>query len=86
MVGLLGKQMLVKWHITLEKTFNLGVSSINIEVKYLVVEATSPYNVILGRHTFNLLGVSVPTFNLSLTYALRDRHMGKIKGNQTFSQ
>lgn len=40
LVSLLGKQMLVKGHITLEKTFDLGVSSITIEVKYLVVDAT----------------------------------------------
>lgn len=49
LVGILHEHVRVKGHITLE-------------LKYLVVDALSPYNATLGRPTFNLLGMLLSTF------------------------
>lgn len=55
LVGLSSKQMQVRGHITLETTSSVGENSKAIEVNYPIVDPLSPYNVILGRLTINLL-------------------------------
>lgn len=47
--------MQVRDHITLETTCNTWTYSKSIEFNYLVVDALSPYNVVLGRSAINLL-------------------------------
>lgn len=59
LIGLLYEHVQVKCHITLETTCNIGSNPKEIEVNYLVVDVLSPYNIIIGRPTINLLGIII---------------------------
>lgn len=51
-----------------------------IRVKYLMVDALSPHNVIMGRHALNLLLVVLSTLHLSLKYLLPEGWVGLVQG------
>lgn len=82
-VVLSGEQLQTKGHITLETIFSSRVSIKTIKVKYLVVDATSPYNIILGMTALNLLGMVLSIIYLSLKYQLPNRRVGTVRGDQT---
>lgn len=48
---LLDEQIQVNCHVTLETTCGEGTTTKAVEVNYLIVDALSPYNTILGRPT-----------------------------------
>lgn len=58
----------VRGHITLEKTCNVGSDSKEVEVNYLIIDALSPYNIILGRPTTNSFRAIISTEYLVLKY------------------
>lgn len=62
--------------------FGSGDNAKGIKVRYLIVNASSPYNIIIERPTFNVLEASLPTLYLTMKYPLDDGRVGVIKGNQ----
>lgn len=67
-----GEDIQVKEHITLETTSGEGTYTKEIEFSYLIVNAMSPYNIILGRPTINELREVISTEYLVLKYLLLD--------------
>jgi len=55
--GFVGDQVEVRGHVELRTTFSDGTSSRTINIRYLVVNAPSAYNILLGRPVINRLGV-----------------------------
>jgi len=53
--GFAGDQVEVRWHVELRTTFTDGVASRTENIRYLVVNAPSAFNVLLGRPTLNRL-------------------------------
>lgn len=53
LVSLLGKQVQVMGYVTIKTTFGFNESATTIKVKYMVINSPSPYNIIIGRQTFN---------------------------------
>jgi len=54
--GFAGDQVEVRGYIELRKTFTDGLASRTEKIKYLVVNAPSAYNILLGRPTLNKAG------------------------------
>lgn len=55
-------------------------STKTIEVKHLVMDTLSPYNIILGRPDINLLDEVLSALHLSLKYSLPDEQVGSVWG------
>jgi len=58
--GFMGDQVEVRGHLELRTTFTDGTTSRMESIKYLVANASSAYNMLLGRPTLNRLG-TVPS-------------------------
>ena len=58
--GFAGDQVKVRGYIELRTTFTNEVASRTEKIKYLVVNAPSAYNILLGRPTLNTVG-AVPS-------------------------
>ncbi|XP_068475106.1 uncharacterized protein [Phaseolus vulgaris] len=58
--GFVGDEVEVRGHIELRTTFTDGASSRTANIRYLVVNAPSAYNILLGRPALNRLG-AVPS-------------------------
>jgi len=58
--GFAGDQLEVRGHLELRTTFTDGIASRTENIRYVVVNASSAYNMLLGRPTLNRLG-AVPS-------------------------
>uniref|UniRef100_A0A151UE53 Uncharacterized protein n=1 Tax=Cajanus cajan TaxID=3821 RepID=A0A151UE53_CAJCA len=75
LVGFAGKSIHTRGYVDLLTTFGTPPDSGRIMVRYLLVEADTSYNVIIGRPTLNQLGAVVSTPHLTMKFP---RHNGKI--------
>jgi len=64
--GFAGDQVEVKGHVEFRTTFSYGTSSRTISIRYLVVNATSSYNMLLGRPALNKLGAVASTRHINM--------------------
>lgn len=74
--------MHVKGYIILNTTFGAEDNSKLIKVRYLVIDAPSPCNMIIGQPTFNQLMASLYTLYLCIKYSHLDGWVRVIQGNQ----
>lgn len=86
LIRLSDEHVQLKGYITLKIISGMNANTNMIKVKYLVVDAPSSYNIIMGRYTINLLGVVLSTLYLSMKYLLRNKQFGIIQGDQETSQ
>ena len=86
LVGLSGDHVKVRGHIVLEITYNMGSDSKMTEVNYLIIDASSTYDIILGRPTINVLGEIISTWYLALKHQLPDWRVRTIQGDQQSTQ
>jgi len=82
LAGFTGEQVHVRGHFTLKTTFGTGENAKTIRVKYLVVCAPNCYNIIIGRHSFNLLGAFLSTRFLVMKYPMEKGKIGTLQGDQ----
>lgn len=75
-----------KGNVTLETTCGEGINANVIEVISLIVDALSPYNIILGRPTINVLEVVNSTRYMVMKYPLPDGRVGIIRGDLQSAQ
>ena len=61
-----GDQVEVRGYIELRKTFTDGAASRTEKIRYLVVNAPSAYNILLGRPTLNRIGVVSSTRHMKV--------------------
>ncbi|XP_068462524.1 uncharacterized protein [Phaseolus vulgaris] len=64
--GFAGDQVEVRGHLELRTTFTDGVASRTENIRYLVVNSASAYNVLLGRPTLNWLRAVVSTRHMKM--------------------
>lgn len=72
----------MKGYITLKIVLKLKNNAKMINVKYLVVDAHSLYNIITRLHAFDLLRVALSTLYLRMKYQLCNRPISVINGYQ----
>jgi len=64
--GFVGDQVEVRGHVELRTTFTDDTSSRTINIRYLVVNAPSAYNILLGRPALNRLGAVASTRHMKV--------------------
>lgn len=73
-------------HLPLMTTFGNGQSEKSVMVKYLIISDVSPYNIVIGRPSFNALGEMLSILYLTLKYPFKDGRVGIIKGDQEIAR
>jgi len=76
----------VQGYVTLKTTFWYRENSKTIKVKYLVINSPNSYNIIIGRPTFNLLGVFLSTKFLIMKYTLEKGKTRMIREGQKIAR
>jgi len=70
-VGLSGQRVGTKGYIELYTTFGEGKNTRTIKIRYLVIDANTFYNILLGRPSINRLMAIVSTPHLAMKFPLR---------------
>lgn len=78
LVNFSSKQALIKDYITFKMVFGLKKNAQMIKFMYLVINAPSSYNIIIGRPNINLIKPSQSTFHLSIKYLLDNGKLGVV--------
>lgn len=86
LAGFTGEQVHVRGYITLKTTFGSASQANTIRVRYLVVNSSSSYNIIIGRPAFNLLGGFLSTKYLVMKYPLDGGKIGTVWGNHKIAK
>lgn len=68
----------MKGYIELRTRFIGNDGSKTIKIHYLVVDAHTSYNLLLGKPSLNALGVIVSTPHLAMKFTSEDRNVIKI--------
>jgi len=82
LVGFAGDQVEVWEYIELRTTFSHGTSARKIIVSYILVNASSAYNLLLGRSSLNRLGVVASTNYMKMKLSSFEGGFITIKSNQ----
>lgn len=80
LTGLSGEKVHIMGYVTLEITCGNGMFFRLIDVNYLIMDALSSYNIIIGRPALNTLEPVVSTMYLALKYSLPRGQVGTIRG------
>lgn len=72
--------------MTLEITCGEGADTKAIDASYLIMDALSPYNIILGQPTINAIRTIISTQYLGLKYMMPGGQVGMIRGDQQITQ
>ena len=67
-VGFSGERVGMKGYIELYTTFGLEGASKTLKIRYLVINANTSYNTLLGRSSLNKLGAIVSTPHLAMKF------------------
>lgn len=82
LMGLSREHVQIMRYVTLKITCGEGANAKTIDLKYLILDIMSPYNIILGSLTINSLGAVVSTRYLTLKYLFINGKVGTIRGDQ----
>jgi len=66
--GFSGEQVSTRGYIDLHTVFRDGAQTKTIPIRFLIVDATTSYNVLLGHPSLNTLGVVVSTPHLAMKF------------------
>ena len=80
--GFVGDQVEVKGYIELRTTFTNGATSRTEKIRYLVVNAPSAYNILLGRPTLNRIGVVPSTRHMKVKLTSMEGVVVTIRSDQ----
>jgi len=80
--GFAGDQVEVRGHIALRTTFTDGTTSRTANIRYLVVNTLSTYNILLGRPALNRIGVVASTTHMKMKLPSLEGTAITIKSNQ----
>ncbi|XP_039687900.1 uncharacterized protein [Medicago truncatula] len=84
--GFTGEKVHARGYVTLKTTFGTGDQQKSIKIRYLVINAPSSYNAIIGRPSINLLDAFVSTKHLMMKYPLDNGRVGVIRGDQKIAR
>jgi len=80
--GFAGDQVEVRGHIELRTTFTDGTTCRTENIRYLVVNAPSAYNILLGRPALNRIGAIASTRHMKMKLPFLDGMVITIKSDQ----
>jgi len=80
--GFAGDQVEVRGYIELRTNFSYGTSARTVSIRYIVVNASSAYNFLLGRPSLNRLGAVTSTKHMKMKLSFLDRIVITIKSDQ----
>lgn len=86
LMGLSSEHVQVISHLIQETTYDEGANSKAIDFNNLIMDAMSPYIIILGRPAINTLRVIVSTIYLTLKYPIPDGRVGIVRGDQLIAR
>ncbi|XP_072066687.1 uncharacterized protein [Arachis hypogaea] len=81
LVGFSGERVPIIGSVWLQTTLGEHPFSKTCDIKFLVVDCFSPYNIILGRPFLNKFGAIVSTVHLCVKFPLQDDHVITIHGD-----
>ncbi|XP_068482612.1 uncharacterized protein [Phaseolus vulgaris] len=81
-IGFSGERVSTKGYIDLMTTFGRGTKTKTIKIRYLVVDASTSYNVLLGRSSLNELGAIVSTPHLAMKFPTDKGEIATVYVNQ----
>lgn len=79
---LLGEQVYVMGHLTLKTICGKGTDVNVIDVSYLIMDALSPYNIIIEWPSIDALETVVSTMYIALKYPFYEDRVGTIWRDQ----
>ena len=80
--GFAGDQVEVCGHVELSTTFTNGTTSRTVNIRYLVVNAPSAYNILLGRPALNRIGAVASTRYMKMKLPSLEGTVITIKSDQ----
>ncbi|XP_020206559.1 uncharacterized protein LOC109791651 [Cajanus cajan] len=86
LVGFVGRCVHTRGYVDLLTTFGAPPDSRRVMVQYILVEADTSYNIIIGRPTLNQLGAVVSTPHLTMKFLGHDGKIFSVKANQKTAQ
>ncbi len=81
-IGFSGERVSTNGYIDLATTFGRGSATRKIKIRYLVVDACTSYNALLGRSYLNKLGAIVSTPHLAMKFPTEKGEIATIYVNQ----
>lgn len=81
-VGFAGERVDTRGYVDLHTRLGTGREGNERRVRYLLVDANTSYNVLLGRPCLNTFGVIVSTPHLTLKYPTKKRRMVVVRADQ----
>jgi len=85
-IGFSGERVSTKGYVDLITTFGRGSKTKRIKIRYLVVDASTSYNVLLGRSSLNKLGAIVSTPHLAMKCPTENGEITTIYVNQKYAR
>jgi len=85
-IGFSGERVSTKGYVDLITTFGRGNKTKKIKIRYLVVDASTSYNVLLGRSSLNKLGAIVSTPHLAMKFPTEKGEISTVYVNQKDAQ
>ena len=90
-VGFSGERVGIKGYIELYTTFGEGKNTRTIKIRYLVIDANTSYNILLGRLSINRLMAIVSTPHLAMKFPSRTRdilmvHLDQKKARECYAE
>ncbi|XP_020238746.1 uncharacterized protein LOC109817820 [Cajanus cajan] len=82
LVGFAGERVHTRGYVDLLRTFGTSPDTRRIMVRYLLVEANTSYNIIIGKPTLNQLGAVVSTPHLTTKFPGSEGKTISVKANQ----
>lgn len=82
LVGFSGEHVQVLGYMPIMTTFGSRDHTKSIHIRYLIINVASPYNIIIGRPSFNALKAILSTIYLKLMYSLEDDRVGIVKATK----
>jgi len=67
-VGFSGERVNTKGYIELFTKFGAGRTTRTVKIRYLIVDADTSYNILLGRPSLNILGAVISTYHLAIKF------------------
>lgn len=86
LVGFAGDQVNTRGYIDLLTTFRDRGSSRIISVRYVIVEATTSYNILIGRLSLNKVGAIVLTPHLTMKFPSNSGEIISIRVDQKMAR
>jgi len=67
-MGFSGERVNTKGYIDLFTKFGAGRTTRTVKIRYLIIDAHTSYNILLGRLSLNMLGAVISTYHLAIKF------------------